>query len=374
MRTRWNVLVAAVLTLVFGAVIFSLYWPAGELMDHGCGTEPPGPAALVAVDAQTGDLLWSRRVGHASNLVRGDGVVAVDGFEGELRGVDASNGEIVWCSDMSSGSEARSRATAAGPVLAFYSFDGNIVGVDPTSGSEQWRTAISAPSSAANSPGPTVHFDSAVRLLGGDVLRITDGGAVASVLMTIDPETGLELEPLPASLPGVDTISDHRGWRLVGSHTPDLSRHELRLEMIDADTDIQLWSRTVPGYLTSLMETGDGDPLVAVLDQSGGTTTTLGDTLVSAYSGADGTLLWQQSVERATSGVYAGRPGTVIVSSGQQMSALSTYSGEIEWTADNGNPGKQGPYTESGVYADVVYMADQDAYIGIVIATRPYRD
>jgi len=136
------------------------------------------------------------------------------------------------------------------------------------------------------------------------VLRITAGGADASVLMVIDPETGLELTPSPASLPGIETITDFGEWRLVASRTADLSRQELQLEMIDADTDNQLWSRTMPGCLNSLVETGDGDPLEVVLDLSGPTTTTSGEALLRAYSGADGTLVWQQSVDIATTGVY----------------------------------------------------------------------
>lgn len=374
MRTRWNVLVAGVLTIAFGVVMFNLYWPAGELVDHGCGTDPPGPAALVAVDAESGEILWSRRVGHASVLVRGDGVVAVGGFVGALRGIDASNGEIVWCSDTARGSEGGLRVVAAGPVLAFYSPDGQVVGVDPTTGTELWRTPINQRDSAIDSPGPTVQFDSAVRLIGGDVLMITDGAADASVLMAIDPETGRELTPSYAALPGIENITDFGGWRLLASRSPDPNRHLLLLELIDTETGSQMWSRAAPGYLASLAQTGDGDPLVAVVDQSGGTATTLNGTLLSVYSGANGYLVWQQSIDRGSSGVYPGKPGTVMVSSGQQLTAFSTDTSEVQWTVDSGNPGRQRPYTETGVYTDVAYMPGQDAYIGIVIAARPYRD
>ncbi len=373
-RTRWNVLAAGALTIAFGALMYNLYWPAGEPVDHGCGTDPPGPAALVAVDAESGELLWSRRVGHASVVVRGDGVVAVGGFGGALRGIDASNGEIVWCSDTGRGSEGGLRVAAAGQVLAFYSPDDHVVGLDPTTGTERWRTPINQRDSAVDSPGPTVQFDSAVRLIGGDVLMITDGAADASVLMAMDPDTGRELKPSPAALPGIENIAVFGGWRLVASHSPDPNRHELLLELIDTETGSQLWSRAAPGYLASLALTSDGNPLVVVVDQSGGTATTLNGTLLSVYSGDNGYLVWQQSIDRGSSGVYPGKPGTVVVSSGQQLSAFSTDTSEVQWAVDSGNPGRQRPYTETGVYVDVVYMPGQDAYIGIVTATRPYRD
>ncbi len=378
MQNRLSALAAGIVTLVLAVVGFNRYWPAGELVDHGCGSDPPGPSALVAVDAQTGDLLWSRRSGHPLGIGHGDGAVVVGGVGGILRGFDGSSGAALWCNETAPAPGIQSKFAAADEIVATYSPDGEVIAIDPSTGREKWRFPISQPDSESDTPGPTVRFDAAVQLLGGDVLWVTNGAAKTSLLAAIDPTTGKILDPLPSfptsQFPG-NSVSQLDGLRLSSASAGDYNRQELQLRMTDAVHDTELWSRLVPGFLVTLTSTESGEAMVVVIDQTAGTATSLNDdTYLSAYAGSDGSLLWQQTVPRTTSGVFRGEPGTFLVSDGEQFSARSVATGKTQWVANHGNPGRQRPYTSEGWYADIVYMPDYDTYVGLVISSRPYRD
>lgn len=142
MQKRWIRRAAVATLLILGVVGAIFLRPAGELVDRGCGSNPSGPAALVAVDADSGDLLWSSRAGHAFGVGGGPGVVAVGGTDGILRGFDGSAGEIVWCLERPAESESGTRFTAAGPIIATLSRHGDVVAIEPSTGRERWRGAL----------------------------------------------------------------------------------------------------------------------------------------------------------------------------------------------------------------------------------------
>lgn len=377
--------------VIVGAVGVNRYWPAGELVDRGCGGHPPGPAALVAVDGRTGESLWSRRVGHASGISHGTGVVVVGGESGVLRGFDASSGELAWCRNLPVASGIQPKFAAAGAIVATYSADGFIVAFDPSSGKEEWRVPLPGSSGGNGSPvptalppapavdpeGPAVDPEGPLGLIGGDVLWVTNGAADPLALAVIDPGNGSLIEPspsLPAQFQPGGTVEEMGTLLLYASGTADMGRQERDLLMIDTDANTQLWRRTVPGYLTSMATTETGATLVLVIDQTAGTGTRFGETVLSAYDADDGTPAWERPLPITAAGVYAGVPGAAVVTSGTEMLAFSVETGETLWTSDQGSPGRQRPYTVDGSYRDVVQPPESGAYIGLIVAERPYRD
>lgn len=213
------------------------------------------------------------------------------------------------------------------------------------------------------------------------MLWVTDGGAATSLIIGIDPTDGRMIDTpasLTSGLRSGSTIEQSSGLRLQLAHptTYEPGRQERDVAVFDAETDSEIWAARVPGFLSALVFTETGDPMVMVIDQTGGTGIWSGstDTPLSAYRPADGSLAWRRPLPRPALGAYRGKPGIVVTTSESEWLAISADDGATLWSIDHGSPGRQRPYTVGGRYRDIVYMSDLDAYVGLIVAERPYRD
>jgi outer membrane protein assembly factor BamB len=122
-----------------------------------------GPTAYVgtfsgrtaALDAESGDTLWSIPEGAQSPVVpAGDSVFLVNDL-GELLRVEASSGGVIWRVKLPQAEHRRGVTAFYGPVLAggrlvVASSDGQLLQFDPSAGGT--LAAVGLPSGAASAP------------------------------------------------------------------------------------------------------------------------------------------------------------------------------------------------------------------------------
>ena len=150
--------------------------------------EPKG--GVVALDTQTGKVLWRRDIGEA--LAAGVGVggatVVVVTREGEVVGLGAADGLVLWRKKV--GSEVLARPVVSGDKVLLRSGDGQVIGLSLSSGKIVWRVRRAVPAlSVRGLSAPLILEDVAVV------------GFASGRLSGIDPETGRELWNVPISRP-----------------------------------------------------------------------------------------------------------------------------------------------------------------------------
>ena len=150
--------------------------------------EPKG--GVVALDTQTGKVLWRRDIGEA--LAAGVGVggatVVVVTREGEVVGLGAADGLVLWRKKV--GSEVLARPVVSGDKVLLRSGDGQVIGLSLSSGKIVWRVRQAVPAlSVRGLSAPLILEDVAVV------------GFASGRLSGIDPETGRELWNVPISRP-----------------------------------------------------------------------------------------------------------------------------------------------------------------------------
>jgi outer membrane protein assembly factor BamB len=114
--------------------------------DGGGGGVLPGPAQIVAIDAETGELRWShdlaiRRAIRTPPAVA-DGVVVVGTDLGTVVGLEAMSGLERW-GFQAAGPINGSPAIASGEVVV-ADYDGAVHALDLQTGAEQWSINLGA--------------------------------------------------------------------------------------------------------------------------------------------------------------------------------------------------------------------------------------
>jgi outer membrane protein assembly factor BamB len=150
--------------------------------------EPKG--GVVALDKQTGKVLWRRELGEAlaAGVGMGGATVVVVTREGEVVGLGAADGLVLWRQQV--GSEVLARPVVSGDRVLLRSGDGQVIGLSLSSGEIAWRVRRAV-------PALSVRGLSAPLIL-GDVAVV---GFASGRLSGIDPETGRELWNVPISRP-----------------------------------------------------------------------------------------------------------------------------------------------------------------------------
>ncbi len=234
--------------------------------------------AVVALDAQTGDVIWQRTIANqrlTSSTTAAVGALYQLSLDGAMLALDPATGDTLW---ESSGSVAfQDLAPAVGDGQLFIGdLDGALVAIDATTGETVW---ISEPM--------LVHRVAAYR--DGVVYVSCDDGSFKAldansgeILWTTDPQDGQALNPLVT--PNAFIATNQEG----------------PLQALDLTTGVPIWSVPGPGnsssphasqsavYAVSAdlsafvaydLETGEELGRVAV-DQAGSTAAISGDTLV----------------------------------------------------------------------------------------------
>ncbi|MEQ8842160.1 MAG: PQQ-binding-like beta-propeller repeat protein [Acidimicrobiales bacterium] len=244
LRRPRRITVAASAVAVLAASL--VWWAVAQPSDDVCDGEV-GPAALVAVDAATGNEAWTSLVGSAviGDTTVEDNRLHVRTPDHELV-VAMDSGELVSCVDV--GQEIIAPQATSGPI----------------------------PPAA---PAPEVHVADGVRL---EVLPASEGSVNRQQirLTTIDDESGDErwtgvVPGFEARLAaGVVAVIDQTG----GTGNFNWADQETRLTAYSPDGD-QLWHVALPGSPNDAI--GVGDLVVAP-----------GETSIVAVDAATGGVVW----------------------------------------------------------------------------------
>ncbi len=150
--------------------------------------EPKG--GVVALDTQTGKVLWRRDIGEA--LAAGVGVggatVVVVTREGEVVGLGTADGLVLWRKKV--GSEVLAPPVISGDKVLLRSGDGQVIGLSLSSGKVVWRVRRAVPALSVRGLSAPLILE--------DVVVV---GFASGRLSGIDPETGRELWNVPISRP-----------------------------------------------------------------------------------------------------------------------------------------------------------------------------
>ena len=108
-----------------------------------CNADPSGDGVLVAYDARSGAVRWSRRIGptESSPLVAG-GLVYVGDWNGRLWAFDARSGATRWVRQLSG--EIKGSVAIAGRVVYIGSYDGHVYALGARGGRLIWQASSQA--------------------------------------------------------------------------------------------------------------------------------------------------------------------------------------------------------------------------------------
>ena len=209
---------------------------------------PDSEAIVYALDASTGEKLWSYQanVGLADSVAVENGMVYVGSLDDNVYALNASTGALVWMY-VTDGVIQSSPAVANGVVYVGTqlqnTFAGTVYALNASTGAKLWSytTEGIVISSAAVANG---------------VVHISDGGLTVPSgmdghgrLYALNASTGAKLWSYTAEGPGISSAAVANGVVYITSYVANMSGHVYAL---NASTGLQLWSfQTEPGLPSS---------------------------------------------------------------------------------------------------------------------------
>jgi outer membrane protein assembly factor BamB len=354
---------------------------AGADASRSC-IEDQGPAALVAIDRASGDVLWTQLVGDVFDIDASGDVVAMVSTKGTAVGLDARTGRGLWCGRLFDEDAEivwpMDMAAAAG-VFATFDGDGNVIGLDHRSGVARWRTVRPVDAGSIVSAGGRFVVESSYAGDGAhQEFRVIDPytGEGSAAAGPVDPrlvQGSIELRVSNRSEFGV-TDPEVVGASATAPPFPGGDdRQAIEVSVVDAG--VVRWERMVPGYMAWL-----GPGIVLVSDQTGGTGR-IGDHgpptpdqfRLAAYDIESGDRRWELAGAWSKTSVSSDR--TLVVTNATQVAEVSASDGDVVWVADVASPGVADRFSEPGGYWSVVAAgSDGETLVGLVVAQEPYRD
>lgn len=330
--------------------------------DRGCEKGASGPGGVVGFDVDSGERRWSLPVGWPDAAAVFDDVAVVSSVARVVRGVAIETGEVVWCVELESGGgEFFGGIVAAGPIVGALA-GASMVGLDPATGVVRWRQDLNAP---------------VATLRGGEVLRVLDRPGSDSAIMVLDPITGDEV-------PDVDHVASDEvsfGFSVLSREVDGLELSTAgggsggqRIEVSVSRDGSVVWEDVVPGFVAVLVAGPDG-PIVAVLDQTGGTGEPTGrpQTVLTAYAATSGERLWQHELPGTPQLITQISDDVIAVPVGTDLHAISIGAGTESWVSELPSPGRGGSYDQAGTFW-FVDTGSSGTAVAVGRAEQPYRD
>ena len=357
-----------------GALATASCGRASEVTGADCGEGATGPGGVVGFDQSTGEQLWTMAIGSPDGAVVVGDVLVVSTTAEVVRGINIASGDIVWCTQFDSEVEDIGGVVSAGPNVATLA-DGDVVALDPATGAEQWRRHVGTSES---------------RLRGGDVVWVSDGSAAGGILAALDAVTGKDVPaasgpPLATSFMLGDPPVSADGFELTAA--PGGGSSTQAVEVTVSSQGEVVWSRTLPGFVAAIVRS-TAEPMVLVLDQTGGTGTMPDggidagpgtapparfETRLTAYAASTGDQVWQIALPGTPHVIAPISDELVVVPDGTELHAVDSASGEEIWTVEMPSPGQGGVYDDPGTFWFVA-GGEGTAAIAVGFAEQPYRD
>ncbi|WP_329434386.1 PQQ-binding-like beta-propeller repeat protein [Streptomyces anulatus] len=277
---------------------------------------------LFALDAGTGDRLWSRKTLYDDMPVLGAGATYFAGPLNRALAVDLRSGKkrLPLPVPLHNGFAAFDKGTlyTSGPEGALHA-------IDPVSRKFLWPKPITGPMVAA----PTVR-EGVVFVLVNESSRPHSPASIANSVLAVDAETGELRWRLPSALP------ESKLWQ-IGHHATyvvqDLEPSRNRVTALNLDNGETVWEHEFEDCVTS--------PPV----ESGGAIYLVGKAgSVYALDAKTGGLMWQETAGRRISAAPLVTGGLVIVGgeNPNRITAFDAVTGTKIWS----KPG-QGAFTSS---------------------------
>lgn len=268
----------------------------------------------------------------------------------------------VWCTEFDGGAvEFLGGIAAAGPVVGALTGDA-VVGLDAATGEERWRRQLNAPEATLD---------------GGDLLWVLDGSVDDTPIMALEPTTGEDASD--ADEITSDAVSFGIGIPPTQADGLELSTAgggsaRQVIEVSVSRDDSAVWRDTVPGFVVALV-TGPVEPIVVVLDQTGGTGELVGsaDTMLTAYAATSGDQQWQHALPGAPHLIAQISDEVIAVPVGTDVHAINIATGIESWVSELPSPGQGGSYDREGTFW-FVDSGSSGTAVAIGRAEQPYRD
>lgn len=317
------------------------WWPVGaseELVyftvtpPSSGGASAVGGPSLVALDTQTGSERWRTDLGPGflrvpSGRFPGDEVavvvVAVDGDNSDIVGLDPATGQTLWTASGTNGGYATDADVVVGGWSTTEAFD-------RATGEPRWSVA-----QQGGYGNPVIADDL--------VVISTDSGAVA-----LDLETGGEEWRTARQLPGVPGgVVD--GILVWGGQDDPVSG-------VDLATGEVLW--TQPGHTTydDVFAIGDGAVYVFGVDEDGS-----GESTATAYEVATGEARWRQSLGQQFGPWPYVANDDVVVAVDPNVLVLSTDDGSERWSTPA--VGATVRYVGAAMNSDAVFVTAEPSAV-----------
>ena len=333
-----------------------------DVADRGCEDGATGPGGVVGFDVESGEPRWTLPVGWPDGAAVFDDVAVVSSVDHVVRGIAIDSGELVWCVEFDGGAvQFLGGMAAAGSVVGALTGDA-VVGLDAATGEERWRRQLNAPEAT---------------LRGGDLLWVLDGSVDDTPIMVLEPTTGEEASD--ADEIATDAVSFGIGippTKADGLELSTASGGSARqvIEVSVSRDDSVVWEDTVPGFVAALVA-GPVEPIVVVLDQTGGTGALAGgaDTMLTAYAARGGEQQWQQSLPGTPHLIAQISTDVIAVPVGTDIHAINLATGTEKWVTELSNPGQGGSYDEEGTFW-FIDTGSPGTAVAIGRAEQPYRD
>lgn len=231
---------------------------------------PTSDSAVLAVDAQTGQLLWRFTASGAvwSKPAYHEGVLYVTSLGKSVYALDAASGSVVWQTELDGAMSAAPLLNPDAGLLYVGNYDNKLHALDMNSGQEKW--VAEAANWIWNAPA----------LDNGRLYFADNSGFVYGV----DAVDGSPIWDKPAQVSGpVQASPVYANGRLYVVTTGDFKEGKGALVALNADTGLQQWQQTtdVPLFTTPVVV---GDVIVTAMGQ--------GDNLLVAYDLETGNQQW----------------------------------------------------------------------------------
>jgi outer membrane protein assembly factor BamB len=201
---------------------------AGALQAEGMVFVGTSDNKLLALDADTGQLVWSFETEHSiwAEPVYEDGVLYIASLDNFVYALDADSGELMWRAEM--GGSVASRPVLDDGILYVSSFDRAVHALDASSGEQLWQADADTWVWGSPVVNEAIYFTD----LDGSVFAISrDGGAE------------LWQAEVPGAVQSAPLYADGRLYVASGDVEGDDDLRRGYVTAFDADSGEQLWQQ-----------------------------------------------------------------------------------------------------------------------------------
>lgn len=239
---------------------------------------------VIAVDANTGRRMWSRRLRaeardrHARGggvAVSGDRVFATTGY-GFIVALNAGTGEEVWSAQ--AGAPFHSAPTVAGGRVYAITNDSELIAFDTATGAVQWNhQAIAEPARILSAPSVAIANDS--------IIAPFASGEIVALLAANGRRLWSDSLSRTSSLTSLSAINDIAGRPIVEDGVVYAASHSGLIAAIDLRSGQRIWSRNFASTQTPWVA---GEVVYAVNT----------DGVLAAFNRENGNVYWTQPLRR----------------------------------------------------------------------------